>query len=965
MKIGKENEENVENQHMDLLAYYPYYVYDNPLHFIPNFNKMNYFSPLVTEKHYIAEVQKAMKTIPVDPQTENQKIFLRTPFSYEPMSIPYFSKTLSISFDIIKDSYNPNTIKKTFQLFQFYINYAGALSSFFLLKCFIDVDLLYSTNKYQGDTKLICQVTVNNSVLKTIEYPFFPDLSTTNNFYQHLIYKEGNYTTLMSKTHLLLQIFWEKKTDIFKFKLKVNDSAEKNDELYIDTNSIKYQQKLMYCIFLKKSDIPLEDKFWIERNNEILRFFDFMIFKGWNTNKTSNSADVDPVERTIPFIQSDTPISLFNKDDISNYPFDRIQFDENDFTDPNKISSLKIENINIDYQTTNIKESPLTDYCIFETSFNKCMFCYGAYILDPMTNTCNLCQNYFVDFLKVCFTSSDLSDSVEKPVVNNNLSFFTKTFNNTFEYNIITSANEGENYMPDQYKKYPYFKSKNENSYSFFKIFLTNDESLNWRSLYYNLYFKNQKIQYADLLSCLKVFNNNSGSNVVTFGFSAVSNKVDNFNFENENLYNISIAKRSKYKNPPDLLDSLLNVTINSDSFKVSDAKIWETIENKISASSSTKIAPITMHPYVSKPNSRFIPNGIFYYDIYYENDIIPNRNSYYLIYDHMTFFGKCPSNCTECNQNGCLNCIEGYFKKDGLCYKCSSECKTCVSSSRSCSECAFNNSLFPDPNVFNCFEKKSNCDKQIENMCIYSTQPEPNICSENTFYNSDENKCISCDKYCMQCNDNGICLKCIDGFFLYDTKCFINSLNSIHQSKPGYFMDLVNSDKFQPCIEGCSSCENLNSCILCKRNYFIDNNQICNKCPSNCLECSDFNTCLFCHYHFILTNGKCSKKNSYLSNTSQSHNLIFENSSSYILKQVLYQENAENIDNCINPKNNGSSECLKCRIGYFIKNKICHKCPTGCLTCKNELFCFTCAINYILEIHSDDEQFCIMVIIY
>ena len=202
-------------------------------------------------------------------------------------------------------------------------------------------------------------------------------------------------------------------------------------------------------------------------------------------------------------------------------------------------------------------------------------------------------------------------------------------------------------------------------------------------------------------------------------------------------------------------------------------------------------------------------------------------------------------------------------------------------------------------------------------------------------------NKNNDCFEYsCEECTSNnyGNCTKCKNGFTLIDGTCpcfnlecalCINGnseLNSCLLCKNDYYTynNIIENKIVCKCkISGCKICPN-DKCIKCEDNYYYDKNTsscIIKKCNDiNCDICS-LNKCIKCKNNYYLKKGKCYKISS------------------------LFKCN--NINECLTCFN--KNECYECNRGYYKKGKKCEKCIKGCSYCINSKECEYCLNGFEL----------------
>ena len=273
----------------------------------------------------------------------------------------------------------------------------------------------------------------------------------------------------------------------------------------------------------------------------------------------------------------------------------------------------------------------------------------------------------------------------------------------------------------------------------------------------------------------------------------------------------------------------------------------------------------------------------------------------------------KCTiNNCALCkNQYDCYYCYSGYFKKDGLCYKCSNNCLKCnnenqcivcndgykLNDNGTCDLININDEEYSD--LIEYFERYSDIKKDLikffEDINSDKDKDKDNNNKDDIkeINEPEKNKC-EIDN-CNQCSKTNYCMDCEPNYELINGNCYQN--NCI--------------------VENCEECNEKDNCSKCKEDYNLiynenTNSNICQKqCKDqNCLQCVSNNLCIKCIDNYI-SNGyscniKCSDEHcSYCSETNKCETC----SSGYYL--------------------NDNNKCIKCSIENCLEcpNNICQKC--------------------------------------
>lgn len=120
-----------------------------------------------------------------------------------------------------------------------------------------------------------------------------------------------------------------------------------------------------------------------------------------------------------------------------------------------------------------------------------------------------------------------------------------------------------------------------------------------------------------------------------------------------------------------------------------------------------------------------------------------------------------------------------------------------------------------------------------IEGCLLFSETPDSNgikhclRCEDGLYLRKDGLSCDKCVRECTRCQDT-TCLSCLDGYFLFQNKCF-------------------------SCGENCSKCTN-SECAACKSGFGFDEYQRkCTKCHNSCQQCDGRGNCIKCPYKMVL----------------------------------------------------------------------------------------------------------------
>ncbi|ELP86086.1 protein serine/threonine kinase, putative [Entamoeba invadens IP1] len=288
----------------------------------------------------------------------------------------------------------------------------------------------------------------------------------------------------------------------------------------------------------------------------------------------------------------------------------------------------------------------------------------------------------------------------------------------------------------------------------------------------------------------------------------------------------------------------------------------------------------------------------------------------------YYTLNGKCQKCSETCGDEGCtqlegncIDCINGYIFKGGLCVLPSENQCTSYSDSN-CTKCESGTIQVYDRCV-----TTSPCNSQ---NVVYTEQ----VCISNehancmtTILSQTALKCSTCDVGYLLVNS--ICVKYAD----YIPKCRESVYYKITNEyicsscRVGFF---PNAQKCEACntLKGCLTCENnlvpgegsIRKCYTCQSGYYVSNYQ-CEVIP-NCLTNID-KQCTLCKDGFVLENSNCVSYKEYAGCLSSSHNF-----------------------------------CTSCGVGFYLSSmKICSTCSSSnCESCEESGVCHRCHTNYTLS---------------
>ncbi|KAL4488070.1 hypothetical protein ABPG72_009408 [Tetrahymena utriculariae] len=386
--------------------------------------------------------------------------------------------------------------------------------------------------------------------------------------------------------------------------------------------------------------------------------------------------------------------------------------------------------------------------------------------------------------------------------------------------------------------------------------------------------------------------------------------------------------------------------------------------------------------------------------------------------------------NCTDCPSYVCISCADKYFLNSfNRCQSCISNCKKCPNNI--CSECL--SGYYRDSN--------NQCQKCSDSFCDQCTGPnqsdctlclqsslkpyllvDDNSCSDcilDGHYKS-QTSCLKCITNCKTCSDNSTCSKCSTGYYIDSNqlcqKCsdsFCDQCTGPNKSdctlcqqgslKPYLLVDnntcsdcildghYKSFSSCLKCILNCKSCSDSSTCSKCLPGYYVDSNQICQKCSDSfCDQCIGPNKsdCTLCQQgslkpYLLVDNNTCSDciLDGHYKNTTQCLTCIqncitcFNSSTCSKCSPGYYIDSTQQCQKCYDPfcdqcSSANKSDCTLCQQsslklylliddnscsncnleGYFKNTILCSKCIQNCITCSDSSTCSKCSPGYFVN---------------
>ena len=305
-------------------------------------------------------------------------------------------------------------------------------------------------------------------------------------------------------------------------------------------------------------------------------------------------------------------------------------------------------------------------------------------------------------------------------------------------------------------------------------------------------------------------------------------------------------------------------------------------------------------------------------------------------------------SNCKTCwsDPDHCKTCMDGYYKKDGLCVKGELEyckqykwddmsndypdkCSVCEDGAymmdtllikEKCSKGKIDHckTYQNDGYGFKCrvCEKgympadgkcyPNNVERCIMTKSEFASDPNKCFLCEEGYGTKDDRECVPCeDKYAKTCWEYDRAKECFGGRITYTYReSGWSDYKTICVEFPGCKETSYGREKDKPL---CAKCED--------QATLSDDGTQCLSCPIGCFACSNTMTCTSCYGGYELKNGTCEKK-------------------------PVCPENADCSDGNVT-----------CNSGYELKNGACVKpaCPANCTACSSSTACTACDSGYSL----------------
>ncbi|KAL4503396.1 hypothetical protein ABPG72_001002 [Tetrahymena utriculariae] len=215
-------------------------------------------------------------------------------------------------------------------------------------------------------------------------------------------------------------------------------------------------------------------------------------------------------------------------------------------------------------------------------------------------------------------------------------------------------------------------------------------------------------------------------------------------------------------------------------------------------------------------------------------------------------------------------------------------------------------------------------------------------ICDKNQYLNITTNKCTVCDSNCSKCSYQGVCLDCVQGYYINQSKCEKGNIQNVVQNIFNNTIQLVNNQYYMQ-----------NFPLHCKEGYQLDSNRQCVVCSNTqgllCTISQSDSYSKLCDYsyQYQFNDYQCSK----CTNGFFMNQFCVLQCPKYYQPDSFYQNcTSVGIPNCILSQN---SQCQLCDSNFILDSQkacVTISCPSNCATCVSQNICSQCNPGYYLQ---------------
>ena len=333
-------------------------------------------------------------------------------------------------------------------------------------------------------------------------------------------------------------------------------------------------------------------------------------------------------------------------------------------------------------------------------------------------------------------------------------------------------------------------------------------------------------------------------------------------------------------------------------------------------------------------------------------------------------------TNCTSCLQgsvsiNGTctVSCGENQFSFSGICVDCSPSCYGCQYTPQNCLQCASGYVRTGSICQRGCLSYQFF--DSTQQKCI-SCGPSCATCTSYSYCTTCQNAaitprggvCSNCPYPCNTCDATGTCTSCLSGFYFFQGACQTTCpsgalpVNGVCQCSSGIISNgqCVTScgsgftsigGSCQPCNSNCAQCSgSIDRCTSCIGGFTLDANSF--KCVSVALcpygQDISSGVCInICDQGFYYYEGICIYGGCFSGYIPNSFGGCVRQAGSTATQK-------KNTPTCNQNQFIANGQCVgSCPSGYYgdTNSRQCLTCPNNCISCFNSNFCVVCASGY------------------
>ena len=715
--------------HCALLHYYPLYLFDTDLTFVPDFvsgeapNPLTLLSTRIGFYEFSMELDTNFFLKPANPNTAREFHSFVSKNNGIFRELPFFSKSLFLTFDVISAD-QESSIETSLDLLTFDVRAPDDDKGYWVsvrLKARLSLaasssSVDVSAQFFSGHVVFVFQYyDYEFNSYEEVESPEYgiaklsvPKVSQGNyvpnfNFWKSKHKKMGFRSVLLPQTiwvnfhadlqaHTMKVAFQFSQNESFDWQFDLNPNYQNEAELY------------HMSVMLKLKDMESYYEHFFQKSPLILRLFELFIFDGgYLGTKTvdvgSSNEKTMIYAKTLKEDSAQTDI-LLSTSSLRRGPFRRVEFADqvSSFDNPGALTFEHVRlNLVSDEEVTQIH----TPNCVSETRAGRCLQCDVLYELDMAMNTCVKCTSFYLNFLSIC---TDKSSSLNAVTLNQNAGFdwYPTEFGVSRVQNGITVTEKYKyiiktdftNVFENMFYFANYFQKSESRSVLVYQV---KARHLHSRPPLFFFFF----CQRIDVYSTnylhdtdFEIWDYDSQKKQFEYGISTY-NALSYPTFHIDGLSNnIAFAYKTK-----DQDGNLTGIEFDSNSLKEKfrEYTFQEILELVNLQKFGSRVTPsVSFHPAFDS-NLVYIRRGPFYYELGQLDQITNNMSSSFIGGQwYLNIQYPCSSSCSKCtNSTTCLECEPGFFQIDGNCMACNPQCETCTGTVSNCVTCSSTNGTF------------------------------------------------------------------------------------------------------------------------------------------------------------------------------------------------------------------------------------------------------------------------------